>query len=154
MSEYVPGRSDYLPGDDVVDETRLESPVRRDYRSVPGLLRELVENASLLASRELQLAKAEVGQSISRAKAGVAALATGGAVLFGGFLLLLVALSIYLAQFVPIWGAFAIVGAATLVIGLIMVMAGKKRMDAEAFVPERTVQSMQRDQRMVQEKLS
>lgn len=154
MSEYVPGRTDYLAGDDVVDDTRIAGTTRRDPRSIPGLLRELVDNASLLATRELQLAKAEVGQSISRAKAGVAALAVGGGVLFGGFLLLLVALSIYLAQYVPIWGAFAIVGAGTLVVGLIMVMAGKKRMDAEAFMPERTMQSMQRDQRMVKEKLS
>ena len=102
----------------------------------------------------MQLAKAEVGDPSRRAKAGAVALAGGGAVLFLGLQLLLIAIAIYIAQFVAVWLAFLIVGAVTLIIGLIMVMSGKKRMEAESFIPERTVQSVQRDQSMMKEKLS
>lgn len=153
MSEYRPGTG-RVDADEASVDDRPGARFQQTRPSVPGLLRELVEDAALLATKELELAKAEIGQSITRAKAGVVSLAMGGAVLFAGFQLVLVALAIYLARYLPVWGAFALVGAVVLVVGLILVTAGRKRMDAEAFAPARTMQSMQRDQAMVREKLS
>ena len=57
--------------------------------SVGGLLRQLTHEVPSLITKELALAKAEMSESIRATKAGAGSVATGGAVLLGGFIVLL-----------------------------------------------------------------
>ena len=57
--------------------------------SVGGLLRQLTREVPSLFTKELALAKAELSESIRATKAGAASVATGGAVLLAGFIVLL-----------------------------------------------------------------
>src|SRR5688572_4248094 len=96
--------------------------------TMAGLLRRLVDDLSILLRQELALAKAEVAQAVDEAKAGVAGIAVGGAVLYAGFLTVLAALVILLARVMPAWGAALLVGAVTVIAGYTMVQAARKKL--------------------------
>jgi uncharacterized membrane protein YphA (DoxX/SURF4 family) len=63
----------------------------RERESAIGLLRRLVDEFSLLFRKEIALAKAEAVQSFSHLKAAAISMASGGAVLLAGLLVLLAA---------------------------------------------------------------
>ncbi len=117
--------------------------------SVGGLLRQLTHEVPSLITKELALAKAEVSESIRATKAGAASVATGGAVLLGGFIVLLMSAVFGLSKVMEPWLAALIVGGVVVVIGLIMVSAGKKKFEASSFKPERTIHSVNKDKEAV-----
>ena len=117
--------------------------------SVGGLLRQLTHEVPSLITKELALAKAELSESLRATKAGAASVASGGAVLMGGFIMLLLAAVYGLSEVMEPWLAALIVGAVVTVIGLIMVSAGKKKFEASSFKPERTIHSMNKDKEAV-----
>lgn len=129
-------------------DPRIEPAVSgngRDAHSVTGLIRKLADDLTTLLSKEVSLAKAELREAAQEAKSGAIGLAAGGGLAFAGLLFLLLAVTFALANVVPMWAASAIVGVVVLVIGLMMVSAGKKKMEPGAFVPERTVNAVQED---------
>lgn len=117
--------------------------------SVGGLLRQLTHEVPSLVTKELALAKAELSESLRATKAGAASVATGGAVLLGGFIVLLMSAVYGLSKVMEPWLAALIVGAVVVVIGLIMVSAGKKKFEASSFKPERTIHSVNKDKEAV-----
>ena len=94
-------------------------------------------------------AKAEMSESIRATKAGAGSVATGGAVLLGGFIVLLMSAVFALSNVVEPWLAALIVGAVVVVIGMIMVSSGKKKFQASSFKPERTIHSVNKDKEAV-----
>lgn len=117
--------------------------------SVGGLLRQLTREVPALFTKELALAKAELGESLRATKAGVASVATGGAVLLAGFIVLLFAGVYGLATMMPAWLAALIVGGIVVIIGMAMVAAGKKKFEASSFKPDRTIHSLNKDKEAV-----
>ena len=83
----------------------------------PALLRQLVDDLATLFRKELALASSEVRQSIDDARKGAGALATGGLVLYAGFLFLLLAITAGLAESMSPWVAALLVGAVVTVVG-------------------------------------
>lgn len=114
-------------------------------QSVADLIRNLATDLSTLLSKELALAKAETRESVSEAKAAIGAMATGGALAMAGLVVLLLSAVLGLSNVVEPWLAALIVGAAALLIGALMVGSAKKKMDANAFVPDRTIESTKKD---------
>jgi Putative Actinobacterial Holin-X, holin superfamily III len=114
-------------------------------RSASELLRQLIGDIAVLFRKELALAAAEVGQSVDEAKKGATNMVTGGAVLYAGLLFLLAAVALWISTILPAWVAVLIVGAATTVVGLIMVLTGKRKVRARSFAPNRTVDSLRKD---------
>lgn len=117
--------------------------------STAGLIRQLANEVSTLFSKEVALAKAEVNEAIDDAKKGSISMVAGASVLYAGVLFLLGAAVIGLAQVVELWLAALIVGGVTALVGLIMVQSGKKKLEAGSFKPERTIHSMEKDQRAI-----
>lgn len=117
--------------------------------SVGGLLRQLTHEVPSLITKELALAKAELTESIRATKAGAGSVATGGAVLLGGFIILLMSAVYGLSNIMEPWLAALIVGVVVVVIGMVMVSAGKKKFQASSFKPERTIHSMNKDKEAV-----
>ena len=107
-------------------------------RSAGDLLRQLVADVSTLFRKELALVASEVGQSVDEAKHGVQSMITGGAVLYAGVLFLLAAITLFIANFLAVW-------LSALIVGAIMVSAGKKRMSTHTLTPERTIASLRKD---------
>ncbi len=139
------GRSSERFDSDASDRAYDARTEARGDRSAGALLRQLANDVAVLFRKELALAASEVGESVDEAKKGATSMVTGGAVLYAGILFLLGALTAYLATLMPAWTAALIVGGATTIIGAIMVFAGKSKVQARSFTPNRTVDSIAKD---------
>ena len=113
--------------------------------SAGGLLGRLIDDVSQLFRNEIALARAEVRESVGKAKAGIGAVAVGGAVLLVGALALVAALILGLAEVVEPWLAALIVGAIFAVVGYVMLQAGKRKLEPSNFAFERTQESLRKD---------
>ncbi len=117
----------------------------RDQESITDLLRRLMDELATLFRQELALASSEISSAMSRLSRGLISVATGGAVLYAGFLTLLAAGVLALALVVEPWLAALIVGGAVTLIGLVMVMKGKKALEPSDLKPRRSVESLRQD---------
>ncbi len=129
--------------------------VPQQDRSLVGLLSDLWRETQTLVHQEAQLAKAELSEKVSQVTTGAGEIAAGGAVLFAGFLVLLFAavgaLELMLDSEHAIWIAPLVVGAVVMILGYILLSRGRKQLQADSMVPQRTVQSLQRDARLAKE---
>jgi len=126
---------------------------RQEPRTMTGLLRRLLNEVSTLFGKEVALAKAEVTEAFSEAKAAAISMASGGAVMFAGVLVLLAAAVLALRLVVADWLAALIVGGIVTAIGYLMIHSGKKKLEPTTFKPERTQHSLQQDKEMLQRRL-
>lgn len=113
------------------------------------LIRHLVDDLALLFRKELALAGSEVSRSLDDTKKGVSSLISGVVVLNSGYLFLLAAATLWLGQIMELWLAALIVGGVVTVIGLVMVTAGKKKLEPSSMKPTRTMDSLQKDKETV-----
>ncbi|HWD23500.1 MAG TPA: phage holin family protein [Burkholderiales bacterium] len=127
----------------------------REGRSLIALFSDLWRETSTLVHEEAELAKAEMSEKVSQVGTGVAAIAIGGAIVFAGFIVLLLAAVNALALMLPPdhadWLAPLIIGLAVIVIGFIALAAGRHELKAGNLRPERTMQSLRRDGELVKE---
>jgi hypothetical protein len=124
-------------------------------RSLGTLLSDLWRETTTLVHDEAELAKADVSEKLSQALTGVGAIATAGAILFGGFMMLLLAAAAGLWMVLPPeyapWLAPLIVGAVVVVIGLIALAAGRSKLKLENLKPSRSIESLRRDRELARE---
>lgn len=113
------------------------------------LIRHLIDDLALLFRKELALAGSEVSHSLDDTKKGVSSLISGVVVLNSGYLFLLAAATLGLGQIMELWLAALIVGGVVTIIGLIMVSAGKKKLEPSSLKPDRTMDSLQKDKETV-----
>ena len=125
----------------------------RERESAIGLLRRLVDEFSVLFRKEIALAKAEAVQSFSHLKAAAINIASGGAVLFAGLLVLLAAAVLGLSHVVADWLAALIVGGIVSIVGFVMINSGKNKFDSSFLKPERTQRALQQDKEMVERRM-
>jgi hypothetical protein len=134
-------------GPDVIDQRAKAD------RPVTTLLSDLAAEGIRLIQQEMALLKAELSEKFSRAGQGIAALVAGGVIAFSGWLVLLAAAVLGLATVLQPWLAALIVGVVVLAIGGILLLVGKKRLDAGSLVPQRTLRSLREDQAWLTERL-
>ncbi len=144
--------------------TAAETPFRRDPAeraerpSIGSLFADLWRQTTTLAREEAQLAKAELSEKATQAAAGATMAATGGAIVFAGFLALLVAAVQGLILILPveygIWLAPLIVGVVVMIVGFALLASGRNELKARILAPSRSAQSLRRDGQMVKEHLS
>jgi hypothetical protein len=120
-----------------------------DSHSVGGLLRQLGRDVPELLIKELALARAELASAAQSTRTGVASLATGAAILMPGVFVLLMAAVYGLALVLPMWGAALIVGGVVTLIGVAMLIAGKKKLEPGSLKPERTLHQMRKDREAI-----
>lgn len=120
-------------------------PATQEDESIGGLLRQLMHEVPQLFTKELALLKAETRENLKAAKAGVAAVSTGGAVMLAGLVILLLSAVYGLGNVVEPWLAALIVGAVAMLVGYAMVRAGSRKFDAEGMRPDHTIHSLQKD---------
>jgi predicted phage tail protein len=127
----------------------MSQPAAGRDASVPGLIRSLADDVTRLFAQEVALAKTEVSSAVRDIKAGMVSLAIGVGILFAGVFVLLFAAVDALALVVEPWLAGLIVGGVVAVIGLVLLMKAKKALNPEAMVPNRTIESLKKDEEMV-----
>jgi xanthine/uracil permease len=119
--------------------------IEKEKKPITSLFSDLIHNLGSLIQHEVMLAKTEMNAKISQIEAGGASLAIGGAVLYAGFLVLLLAAVLGLSYLVPTWLSALIIGLVVAVIGAGLVMKGRRDMKAKNLKPERTIESMRRN---------
>ena len=137
-----------------MDQAALEQRAGRsgsaESGSVAHLLRQLVDDVATLVRKELALASSEISHSVSELKQGLVSMVTGGAILYLGLVFLLLSATIGLAQVMPGWAAALIVGGVVTLIGVIMLMVGKQKVEPSHLAPNRTADSLRKDRDMVE----
>ena len=122
--------------------------------SVPGLIRSLADDVTRLFQQEVALAKSEVSSAVSDIKAGLISLAIGLGILFAGVFVLLFAAVDALSMVVEPWLAGLIVGGIVAGIVMVLLMKAKKALNPEHMVPNRTIDSLKKDEQMVRRTVS
>jgi len=124
----------------------------------PGLfhaLSDTISRATELVQIEFRVFKAELEEKANRVKGGMALIMTGAILMTAALFLLLQAAVLTLVQAgMSPAGATLLVGAACIAAGVALVLAGRKRVDGDALVPDRTIHGLERDTRLVKEKLT
>lgn len=133
----------------------------RDDRSLGQILRDLRDETSQLLRQEVDLAKTEMSEKMSRLGSNMGSVATGGAVLFAGALVLLAALTLGLialfSQFmdrdVAMWLAPLLVGGVLAFVGYGMVKKALQALKQEGIAPQRTTQSLKENKEWLTAKM-
>jgi len=110
-------------------------PQTKDDRSLGDLFRDLSREMVTLVRHEVDYAKTEMSQKVSRAGKDIAFLAFGGVVAYAGFLCILVAFIVLLAEIMPLWVAALLVGVVVGTIGSIFLGVGILRLQRKNLAP-------------------
>jgi hypothetical protein len=129
--------------------------MRHDYdeRTLSELFNDLSRDARILVRQEVALAKIELKEKGTQIGKDVAMIAAGGAIAYAGFLVLLGAIVIGLALFIPLWLSALIVSIVVLVAGLLMVQQGQSSLRERNLTPRHTVESLKENKEWAQEQL-
>lgn len=128
-------------------------PYIGEERSIAALVTELTQETTTLFRKEIQLAKAEVSEKVSQLGSGLISAVAGGLIAFIGLQALIAAAIIGLASTMEWWLSALIVGAAVLIVGMIVVMVGLNRLKAEKLAPKRTINTLRDNNTWAREQL-
>ena len=131
--------------------TATDSPMD-SIRNAPGLVSEVLTHVSNLVRKEVDLARTEVSENVTRAGVAVG-------LLVGALVIALVALNVLAAALVaaltelglPAGWAAVIVGGVLAVIAFLMVTKGVNDLKLSSLAPSRTAKNVQRDAATVKE---
>jgi len=106
-----------------------------------SLLGGIANDAKDLLLQEVALTKLELQYELRKAKTAAIALSIGiGTIATGGILLMLMVVHVLDAlTVVPLWGCYGIVGSVLVVLGGVLLAAGKTKAEELDVVPQRTV---------------
>lgn len=121
-------------------------------RSLPDLLRDLLNQLTALIRDEGHLVRAEMTEKINQVSSGAGMLAAALAFGIGTIVILLMAGVYGLSEVVEPWLAALIVAGVALVLTLILAAMGKSRMKPRNLAPNRTVEQVRSDMNFAKEK--
>jgi putative superfamily III holin-X len=122
-------------------------PELRQERSIGELFGQLSQDMTLLVRQEVQLARTEMTDKISRVAANLVSIGAGGFVAYMGGLALMAALILAIRDLANIslaWSAL-IVGIIMAIIGYAMLQRGLKELKSAELAPRRTVENIRED---------
>jgi len=116
---------------------------RKDERSLGDLLSELSRETSLLVRKEVELASIEMTTKAKKAASGAGVAAAGGALAHAGFLVLVAAFVVGLAQLgIQPWLSALIVGIVTIGVGYALVNKGLASMRELKIMPTQAIETL------------
>jgi xanthine/uracil permease len=132
---------------DVRTQTGVEST------SVSELFQELADQTRTLVSLEVNLAKAELSEKASKMGRSAGFMAAGGFIIYAGFLAIMAAVIIALANVISPWLSALVVGIVVGLIGYSLLRKGMNDLKKESPLPQRTLDSLKRDKEWAQEQM-
>ena len=138
--QQVPGNQ-RVPGQDAAEPTRAE--IKAENESLGDLLSQVSKDISVLMRQELELAKAELKETGTRAGKGAGML--GGAGVAGHFVLLFLSLALWtlIAYFIGLAWSALIVAVIWAIIAAILYSVGRKQLKTVQGMP-RTAESVKK----------
>lgn len=141
------------PPDDFA--AREEAPFRPSReRPIGALFTDLTEDLSKLFRLEIELFKRELAEKAGRLGRGGAAIAAGGMLAFSAWLALLAAAILGLSSVLTPWLAALIIGVVVLLVAAVLLLLGKRWLDAQGLVPRRTLNTLREDGAWIKERVS
>jgi uncharacterized membrane protein YqjE len=119
--------------------------VPADDRSIGALLKDLTGEFQRLLRAEVELAKLETREELSRATDAAKHGAVAAVTAYFAVLLLSFAAAWGLAEVMPIGVAFLIIGAVYAVVAVVTALAARSRASRVDLVPHATVQTLEED---------
>lgn len=130
-----------------------EAPPTAAGQSLGELFAVLLKDTTTLVRQEMTLAKAELGEKISKIGRNVGLLAAGGAVAYAGMLAVLAAIISLLAQAgMEWWSAALLVGVVVLAGGGILVSKGINALKHEDLAPRQTLETLREDTQWIKDR--
>jgi hypothetical protein len=128
-------------------------PELRQERSIGELFGQLTQDMTLLVRQEIQLARSEVSEKLSRLTTNLISVAAGGFVAYVGGLALVAALILALHDLANISLAISalIVGAVLTIAGYVMLKRGLTELKRVDIAPRRTVENIKDDVQSIKE---
>jgi uncharacterized membrane protein YqjE len=126
---------------------------RKEELSIGELFSQLATETTTLVRQEVQLAKVELGQKASQVGKQVALIGLGGAVAYAGFLALIAAVILLLAQFLPAWLAALATGILVTAIGYYMSQQHLTTLKQLDPTPRATVETLKQDKEWAKEQM-
>jgi uncharacterized membrane protein YqjE len=114
---------------------------RRNERSVPEVLHDIVSNIQEIGRSEFRLAKSEIKEQVSKAAKPAATLAMGIVLAMYALGFMLLTIVYVLATVISAWLAALLVTAVVAVVALVLVTAGKDRLK-RVKPPEKTIETL------------
>lgn len=150
-TQYDPNR--YEPG---APRPVNENARTTDTRGVGELLGDMVNQLTTLFRKELQLARAEMSEKVSEAVSALPGIAGGGALAFGGLILLLMSAAAGISRLFDIAAGWSllIVGVLAALIGYALVRGGISKLKATNLTPHRTAEQLSRDAQAAKEQVT
>jgi len=118
---------------------------RTEDRSLSELLSDVTGEIATLFRKEVELARAETSEQVSRAAKAGAMLGAAAVVGFLTLILLAFAAAWGLSEVVPEGVAFLIVGVVFGIVAAVLASAGKKKISSVNPMPDQTVQTLKAD---------
>lgn len=127
--------------------------LRQQERSIGELFGQLSQDMTLLVRQEVQLARTEMTEKISKVTTNLISVGAGGFVAYLGGLALMAALILAIRDLANIslaWSAL-IVGGILAIVGYIMLQRGMKELKGTELAPRRTVENIKDDVQSIKE---
>jgi len=121
--------------------------LRQQERSIGELFGQLTQDMTLLVRQEVQLARTEMTEKLSRLTSNLISVGAGGFVAYLGGLALMAALILAISDLANIslaWSA-TIVGAILAIVGYVMMQKGLKELKSTELAPRRSVENIKDD---------
>jgi uncharacterized membrane protein len=127
--------------------------------SLSSLFASLTREVSNLIRQEVALARAEVTEKVSDLESGAGSLAAGGMIILVGLFFLAEALVFGIAALLQLWTSAVVaawlapllVGVVIVIVGWALLARGRSKLRARNLAPRRTVDSLRRDEQLVEE---
>jgi putative superfamily III holin-X len=128
-------------------------PELKQERSIGELFGQLSQDMTLLVRQEIQLARAEMSDKITRLTTNLVSVVAGGFVVYIGALALVAALILALHDLANIspWVSALIVGAVLAIAGYAMLRRGMGELKRVDLAPRRTVENVRDDMQSIKE---
>lgn len=117
-----------------------------DQQSLGTLVTGIVEDLQNIVRGELALAKAELQEEATGIGRGVGMLAAGAIVGLVAFIFLMLGVTYLVNRWLTMWQSAALVGAVLLVIAIILLTTGRKKLSTANLTPTKTIDSLKEDQ--------
>lgn len=131
-------------------------PELKQDRSIGELFGQLSQDMTLLVRQEIQLARTEMSDKLSRFTSNLVSVLSGGFVAYLGGLALVAALILAIRDLANISLALSalIVGAVLAIVGYVMLQKGVKELKRVDLAPRRTVETLKDDVQWAKEQRS
>jgi len=118
----------------------------RSDRSLGDLFASLTSQLGQLIHKEVELARTEITANAVRTGKNASLIGVGGAIAYGGFLVVLAAaVGALMALGLDLWLAALIVGVVVIGIGYALIQRGRSQLEAASMAPTRTIESLKED---------